>query len=256
MQEPGENTEPTEEAKIDVENIKQEEEEETVKPPADLFKAIFLDSESDSDDDNDTAEAESAPAPVARPPVQIPANNPSGSGPKPWEEKEGNILRNKEPARGIFANIDLDSLNRRGPAEKIKNRSAEQKTEKPVAKGSTGNISVTQQTLRTVLGIRNEPKDSSSDDEYGPRLPDSMLPAQASIVISSDSEDDELVRKNKKTKKSKKGKKHKEKKKRKDVKKKKKHVARSDSSSSSSRSRSRSRDHKYKKRKRSYSRHS
>merc|ERR1712025_1486574 len=55
-QDPGkENTEPTEEAKIEVENIKQEEEEEeTVKPPADLFKAIFLDSESDSDDDNDT----------------------------------------------------------------------------------------------------------------------------------------------------------------------------------------------------------
>ena len=246
-----ESTEPNEEAKIEVENIKQEEEEETVKPPADLFKAIFLDSESDSDDDKNE-EAESAP--VARPPVHINTSNPSGSGPKPWEEKEGNILRNKEPARGIFANIDLDSLNRRGPAEE--KRSTEQKPEKPVAKGSTGNISVTQQALRTVLGIRNEPRDSSSEDEYGPRLPESMLPAPPPIVLSSDSEDDEWVRKDKKSKKSKKGKKHKEKKKKKDVKKKKKRVSRSESSSSSSRSRSRSRDHKHKKRKRSYSRHS
>ena len=257
-----ENPESSEEAKIEVENIKQEEDEVTEKPPADLFKAIFLDSESESEDDDDNGQTESAPAP---PPV--PAINPAVSGPKPWQEKEGNILRNKEPARGIFANIDLDSLNRRGPSsnntlaeEERKNRSTESRQEKPVAKGSTGNISVANQTLRTVLGIRNEPRDSSSDDEYGPRLPDSMLPAPAptSIVISSDSEDDDVVnKKHKKGKKSKKGKKHKEKKKRKDIKKKKKRVTRSESSSSSSsRSRSRSRDHKHKKRKRSYSRHS
>jgi len=255
-----------EELKIEVENIKQEEEEEVVKPPSDLFKAIFLDSESESENEeanesHEADKAETTSASMTRPPLQIPNNVPSGAGPKPWEEKEGNILKNMQPARGIFANIDFDSLNRRGPSSKTPSESKEQSKEpKPVAKGSTGNISVANQTLRTVLGIRNQARDSSSEEEYGPRLPDAMLPAKASIVISSDSDSevDSWVDKQKKSKKSKKEKKHKEKKKKekKDKKKKKKHVARSESASSSSRSRSRSRDHKHKKSKRSYSRHS
>ena len=119
------------------------------------------------------------------------------------------------------------------------------KNEKLVAKGSTGNISVLNQTVRTVLGIQNEKRDSSSDDEYGPKLPESMT--QSSIVISSDSEDLEWVDKSKKSKKKNKKKDKKSKKK-----KKKKYESRS---VSRSRTRSRDRDyhHKHKKRKRSYS---
>ena len=153
---------------------------------------------------------------------------------KPWEEKEGNVLRNKEPARGIFANLDLESLNRRKPAEKqqvLPNTNTDVKT----AKGSTGDISVINQTVRTVLGIRNEDK-SSSDEEFGPKLPQSMV--QSSIVISSDSSDDGWVVKDKKKKK----------KKTKDKKKMKVKKSAKKKTYSSSRSRSRSNDNDYHKR--------
>merc|ERR1712062_919062 len=78
------------------------------------------------------------------------------------------------------------------------------------AKGSTGDISVMNQTVRTVLGIRNEEK-SSSDEEFGPKLPQSMV--QSSIVISSDCSDDGWVVKDKNKEKKKKKKKTKDKKK-------------------------------------------
>ena len=141
-------------------------------------------------------------------------------------------MRNSEPARGIFANIDLDSLNRRVPAVKKNDVTP---AERPVTKGSSKDISVAQQTVRTVLGIRSERAESSSDEEYGPRLPDNMIPA--SIVISSDSEEERSSKKKKKKEKKKKSKKKKKK-----------------ISHHRSRSRSRSRDdYKHKKRKRSYS---
>ena len=114
-------------------------------------------------------------------------------------------MRNKEPARGIFANLDLESLNRRKPAEK---QQVQHNPDVKTAKGSTGDISVMNQTVRTVLGIRNEEK-SSSDEEFGPKLPQSMV--QSSIVISSDSSDDGWVVKDK-NKEKKKKKKNKDKK--------------------------------------------
>ena len=228
-----------EDVKIEVDSVKQEEEEEAVKPPSDLFKAIFLDSDSDNsdsdDDDDDTSvqvedksnnknsSSNISEAPIIKQPPQ-----PQQS--KPWEERRENTMRNSEPARGIFANIDLDSLNRRVPAVKKDDVTP---AERPVAKGSSKDISVAQQTVRTVLGIRSERAESSSGDEYGPRLPDNMIPA--SIVISSDSEDERSSKKKKKKEKKKKSKKNKKK-------------------ISRHRSRSRSRDdYKHKKRKRSYS---
>ena len=213
------------------------EEPEPVKPPADLFKAIFLDSDSDESDaeDEEEKEVEKAPEePVNRPGNNIAVNS-QPAGTKPWEEKEGNVLRNKQPARGIFANIDLDSLNRRKPLEKKAETSEKEKAEVKTAKGSTGDISVINQTVRTVLGIRNEKADSSSEDEFGPKLPESMI--QTSIVISSESSEDGWIDKDKlkKKKKSKDKKKHKD---RKSGKKKKKSY-----SPSRSKSRSRERDH-------------
>ena len=250
--------------KVEISDIKREEEEEeneAVKPPADLFKAIFLDSDTDDNDEeseeeeNEVNGKESVPATAVLLPKIIPSQ--AGAS-KPWEEKEGNVLRSKEPARGIFANIDLDSLNKRAaPSSSEQEVSSSDSTEKP-KKGSTpaatppkakagGKVSVMSQAVRTVLGIRSEAADSSSEDEYGPRLPDSMVP-QPSILISSDSEDTAWVDKSKKSKK-KKEKKHKEKKSHKKKKKK-------QSSRSMSRSRSPTRDehYKHKKRKRSYSR--
>ena len=231
------NDEGSEDVKEEAPDIKVKvEEPEPVKPPADLFKAIFLDSDSDESDAEDEKEEEMEKAPeepVSRPGNNIPVNfQPAGS--KPWEEKEGNVLRNKQPARGIFANIDLDSLNRRKPLEKKAETNEKEKPENKTAKGSTGDISVINQTVRTVLGIRNEKADSSSEDEFGPKLPESMI--QTSIVISSESSEDGWIDKDKvKKKKSKDKKKHKD---RKSGKKKKKSY-----SPSRSKSRSRERDH-------------
>ena len=153
--------------------------------------------------------------------------------PKPWEKKEGNVLRNKEPARGIFANIDLDSLNRKQVKEKepkpIRTESGGVKAGHPDnTVTSEGNLSVANQTVRTVLGIRNEKKNESSDEEFGPKLPPAM--AEKSIVISSDSDVGDDKWKEKKKKKDKK--KHKERKKYKKKKesKRSKHCYSSDSS--------------------------
>ena len=214
-----------------------EDEPDPVKPPADLFKAIFLDSESESEPDESDTEKEEATKKVEHQPVSLPLNKSSTPAVnKPWEEKEGNILRNKQPARGIFANLDLESLNRRKPAE---SKQDVHNTDVKTAKGSTGEISVMNQTVRTVLGIRNEEK-SSSDEEFGPKLPQSMI--QSSIVISSDSSDDGWVTKEK-DKKKKKKKKSKDKKKLKV----KKSVKKKTYSSSRSRSRSsESEDHHHK----------
>ena len=95
-------------------------------------------------------------------------------------------------------------------------------SQSPVRKGKSENLSVLNQSVRTVLGIRNEKVDSSSDEEYGPRLPDAMI---KSIVISSDSDDSDSDdnRQRSKHKKEKNKKKKKEKKKHKDHKKKHKH---------------------------------
>jgi len=205
------------------------------KPPADLFKAIFLDSDSDSD--SETEKEDQTPNSDHSTPNTKLGNHilaPTVSlAPKPWEKKEGNVLRNKEPARGIFANIDLDSLNRKQVKEKepkpIRTDSGGVKAEHPVnTVTSGGNLSVANQTVRTVLGIRNEKKDESSDEEFGPKLPPAMT--EKSIVISSDSEVGDEKWKEKKKKKDKK--KHKERKKYKKKKesKRSKHCYSSDSS--------------------------
>jgi len=214
------------------------EEADPVKPPADLFKAIFLDSESDDSDSEN--EEDTGKVPPVQLPLSQPLNNSKTTVSKPWEEKEENILRNKQPARGIFANIDLDSLNRRKPVEKKQDKIEKPDNKEKTAKGSSGDISVINQTVRTVLGIRNEAEVSSSDDEFGPKLPESMI--KSSIIISSDSSDDGWVDKEKlKKKKKDKKKKHKE---RKSAKKKKKTY-----SSSRSKSRDSEDHHKHSKKK-------
>jgi len=193
------------------------------KPPADLFKAIFVDSDSESDSESE----EEDPSKNSRNENQgnhiaITSGTPA---PKPWEKNDGNILRNKEPARGIFANIDLDSLNRKHQV-KEKEPVVEQKVKTVGSVKSVGNLSVVNQTVRTVLGIRTEQEEESSEDEFGPKLPPTMI--EKSILISSDSEDDHKRWKEKKKKKEKK--KQKEKKKRKGKKEKRsRHYSSSDS---------------------------
>merc|ERR1712037_641002 len=102
---------PTDEIKAE-----QEEAEEEVivpKPPMDLFKAIFADSSDDESEKEEEDKEETAAETAARlreshataEKIKRPAN--------PWEERKGNVLRSKEPAKGIFANIDFETLNKR-----------------------------------------------------------------------------------------------------------------------------------------------
>jgi len=211
--------------------IKLDNEPAQVKPPPDLFKAIFVDTDSDSDsemeeEDNPSTDSNANKATSINPGNHLPTPVVT-SAPKPWEKKEGNILRSKEPARGIFANIDLDSLNRKHPRDtKETGLEDEEKAKARVSVKSGGNLSVANQTVRTVLGIRKV-EDESSEDEFGPKLPPAMV--QKSIVISSDSEEDGGRREGKKKKKEKK--KHKDKKKYKSKKEKRsRHYSSSDSS--------------------------
>jgi len=215
-----------------------EDEPVQVKPPADLFKAIFVDSDSESDSDSEQDIASTSTnlstTTTSKPGNHLPTPVVT-SVPRPWEQKEGNILRSKEPARGIFANIDLDSLNRKQPEKDkvIKDAKDNRRTE---PSGKSGGLSVVSQTVRTVLGIRKEVVEDDSEEEFGPKLPPVMV--QKSIVISSDSEGESDKREKKK--KSKDKKKHKEKKKYKDKKEKKK-KSRNHSSSDSSGDRKRRR---------------
>jgi len=198
-----------------------------VKPPPDLFKAIFVDSDSDSETEEDDPSIDSN----ANKTTSIKAGNhlPTPvvtSAPKPWEKKEGNVLRSKEPARGIFANIDLDSLNRKHLEEPKETGFGDEQKSKAGASVNKpgGNLSVANQTVRTVLGIRNVVEDESSEEEFGPKLPPAMV--QKSIVISSDSEEDVGRREGKKKKK-----KHRDRKKYKSKKEKRsRHYSSSDSS--------------------------
>merc|ERR1712037_1049985 len=94
----------------------QEEAEEEVivpKPPMDLFKAIFADS-SDDESEKEEEDREEIAAETAARLRESHATSEKIKGPaNPWEERKGNVLRSKEPAKGIFANIDFEALNKR-----------------------------------------------------------------------------------------------------------------------------------------------
>jgi len=218
-----------------------------VKPPADLFRAIFLDSDSESDSDTEQETQDTNNCTTTSKPGNHLSTPVVPSVPKPWEKQEGNVLRSKEPARGIFANIDLDSLNRKHPDKEViekvsKDTRDNVKADLPPPGKSGGSLSVVNQTVRTVLGIRKEVEELSSDEDFGPKLPPTMV-QKSSIVISSDSEEEEgrLTESGKKKKKKDK-KKHKEKKKHKNKEKKKRSRNYSSSDSSGDRKRRRDKD--------------
>merc|ERR1712048_1283400 len=81
------------------------------KPPMDLFKAIFANSdsededaeESDKPDDDSTPNKPNNPFINAQPEATVP-------NVADLNEEPRNHLRSSAPARGIFANIDLDAL--------------------------------------------------------------------------------------------------------------------------------------------------
>ena len=110
---------PKDDSKIVTEN---EKPAETVpeKPSMDLFKSIFLADSSTEDEDSNDDESELPDKSSDKSP-----KNPKKSlfgtelspehddaPPKPWEAKKPqNLLRNPNPPKGIFANVDFDRLN-------------------------------------------------------------------------------------------------------------------------------------------------
>merc|ERR1719186_1778334 len=112
------------------------EEKEAEKPSMDLFKAIFLDSDSDSDEEMETEEDSSTKEAETRVERELAPKVPL----KPWEEKKQNLLRNNEPARGIFANIDFDALNKkRVNTEEVNKESGEEAAPKPIERSKEVN---------------------------------------------------------------------------------------------------------------------
>ena len=231
--------EENEEIEIKVETVNDEQEAEVVKPkpPADFFHALF--NSSDSSDSESENESEPIKSKSKSPDPTMIVEDDTNERSEKYEEVPSKILYTKptlkaksKTAQGIFANIDFDKLNSMRKDATAKNNTANMSqaakirkanlSQSPVRKGKSENLSVLNQSVRTVLGIRNEKVDSSSDEEYGPKLPDAMI---KSIVISSDSDDSDSDdnRQRSKHKKEKNKKKKKEKKKHKDHKKKHKH---------------------------------
>jgi len=189
---------PTDEIKAE-----QEEAEEEVivpKPPMDLFKAIFADS-SDDESEKEEEDREETAAETAARLRESHATSEKIKGPaNPWEERKGNVLRSKEPAKGIFANIDFETLNKRTSSKRPRSPSNSPPRES-----------------NELVNKSKEGSSSSSDEGFGPALPPGLKSdvkvekEVTNITLSSDS-DGYKKKKSKKRKKEKK-KKHKENKK-------------------------------------------
>ena len=110
---------PKDDPKIVTENEKPAE-SVPEKPSMDLFKSIFLAESSDEDEDSNDDESVLPDKSCDKSPKNpkkglfgselSPENN--DASPKPWEAKKPqNLLRNPNPPKGIFANVDFDRLN-------------------------------------------------------------------------------------------------------------------------------------------------
>merc|ERR1711922_41856 len=111
----------------------------------------------------------------------------------PWEETRGNVLRSKEPAKGIFANIDFEALNKRTTSKRPRSPSN----------------SPPREVKETSSQPKQDCSSSSSDEGFGPALPPGLKSEVkvekevTNITISSES-DDYKEKKSKKRKKEKK----------------------------------------------------
>ena len=180
----------------------------TEKPPMDLFKAIFAnsDSEEGSSDDSEPDNALEKPIAPRYPRAQDDDANDKevGKTSRPPAFNESPSAPNTDSPRGIFAGINFDKFVRqrkKTPPPIVVERVAKHRPK-----------SILDRSVRNILGIKSG---DQSEDEYGPTLPPPIAKG-SSIVISSDSDTDEWEEKSKKKKsKSKKHKKEKKKKKKK-----------------------------------------
>jgi hypothetical protein len=120
--------------------VEPEEEAVQEKPPMDLFKAIFANSDSESESES---EEDEGPQESNRQPSGHPADRGSDKQDIVVEEPS----KQRDAPRGIFANIDFDALNRR-----------RRKTPPPLVKekvAASKPKSALDQSVRTLLGIKN-----------------------------------------------------------------------------------------------------
>lgn len=192
----------TKENEVENEEIKEE------KAPLSLFQSIFLASSSDSESEPEEEE-ETEKAPLI-------------SEKKPQEKT--NNLRNLQPARGIFANVDFEKLN-----------SKPDKNLHEVVKSQE------KKRMSALDCFQAEEPEVVSSSTFGPAKPASILNKEASSSArrknsssSSDSDSDEWIEKSHRKSSKKSKKKHKKHKSKKSKKKSKKRKRKSSDSSDSS----------------------
>ena len=112
----------------------------------------------------------------------------SKNQPKPWEVKPDNKLRNPNPARGIFANVDFDRLNKKPTKPTVNNSkpiiNSIDQVERPETSTDTANrfisralnnpeIQASTQSSKIRMSAADFFKDQSSelDSSFGPQLP-------------------------------------------------------------------------------------
>ena len=169
------------------------EEKEIVKPPIDLFKSIFLDS------DSSESESEKDEENPVNPSQQV-------DPPKPAETKSSFGGKTFGSGKGLFANIDFDRLNAKPSAQQSDVKKPVETVLKPALTGFKS-------TFRDKDDKRAEPDDDDEESSYGPAKP-ATLPSEPVINIETNSDSSaEEVWKEKKSEKSTKKKKKKDKKK-------------------------------------------
>ena len=193
---------------VQTENDK-DTDEKIEKPPIDLFKSIFLASDSDDSEDEKEDEVQindiKAPNKLSKKDFFGTELEPKSDTVKPWEQKPENTLRNKNPAKGIFANIDFDALNKpkvsKSISEEPKKYSAE-KQDVPKRMSATD-----------FFDIDDDKNDNDETEAFGPSKPAVML-QKSKKETSDDSDDsDEWVEKSDSKKSKRKSSKHKKEKK-------------------------------------------
>ena len=203
------------------ENDKEDNDKVPEKPSMDLFQSIFLASSDSSSNESEVDEPKNNDKEPTKKDI-FGTELVKDTTEKPWEKKPENTLRNPNPNRGIFANVDLDKLNAKKDVTNPVVITTPSSKPNPMP-SSSGRMSA-----KDFFG--------GSDNTFGPAKPKETVKDFKSKETSTSSEEDEWVekseRKHKKHKKEKKKKSKKSKKKKsKSSKSKKKHKSRDYSSS-------------------------
>ncbi len=172
---------------------KVEPEEEKEKPSLDLFRSIFLDSSEEEDSDSEEAVVDAGTVEPKADATEKKDEKAELFGtelesrlttkPMPWEEKKQNLLRNMSPAKGIFANVDFDALNRKKKKElPLPEKKPPEKTEEPKRSGEA--------VKRPRAADFLESESEGEEDTFGPSKPPAGAKVDYLAKFASDDSDD------------------------------------------------------------------